>query len=96
LGAFYPDKPIYDIPGFPKILARDLIENLHQQIRPFYPSFHLNQQVISATLAQDKFHWHIKTSQGLTLRAKAVVLAAGGGAFGPNRPLLEGMNVLIK
>ena len=87
--ALYPEKPIYDIPGFPSIAAGDLIERLEQQAAPFAPVYHLDQQVVG--LARDGDDWQITTSRGTMIRARAVVLAAGAGAFGPNRPPLANL-----
>lgn len=88
--ALYPEKPIYDIPAFPKISAADLIKNLEQQAAPFHPVYHLGQQVIALEKTPEN-EWQIKTSSGTTLTAKAVLIAAGVGSFGPNRPPLEGL-----
>ena len=49
--ALYPEKPIYDIPGYPSIDAADLIERLNEQSAPFAPVYHLGQQVVSLTPA---------------------------------------------
>jgi len=87
--ALYPEKPIYDIPGFPKIMAEDLIKNLEAQAAPFDPVYHLNQQVVGLT--QTEGGWRLETSAGTQIDAKAVLIAAGVGAFGPNRPPLEGL-----
>ena len=46
----YPEKPIYDIPGFPIVTGQGLVDNLMQQIAPFGPQFHFNQ--IVTTLAK--------------------------------------------
>lgn len=85
--ALYPEKPIYDIPAFPTILAADLIENLKSQASPFNPVYHLNQQVTH--LESTDGGYDITTSAGQTLHAKCVIIAAGVGAFGPNRPPLK-------
>lgn len=88
--ALYPEKPIYDIPGFPKINGQDLIDNLEAQAAPFKPAYHLGQQVTEVSkIAGDQ--WRIKTSKDTTIVAKAIIIAAGAGAFGPNRPPLEGL-----
>ncbi|HEY7690365.1 MAG TPA: NAD(P)-binding domain-containing protein, partial [Dongiaceae bacterium] len=87
--ALYPEKPIYDIPGYPRIEAADLIRKLEEQIAPFHPVFHLNQQV--NRLAKSDGGWLLETSQGTRIEAKAVIIAAGVGAFGPNRPPLPGI-----
>lgn len=87
--ALYPEKPIYDIPAAPSILAGHLIANLEEQAAPFKPAYYLDQQVVS--LSQESGLWHVKTSKGAECQAKAVIIAAGPGAFGPNRPPLEGI-----
>lgn len=86
-GALYPEKPIYDIPGYPSISAAELIEKLEEQAYPFRPVYHLNQQVVSINKQSSK--WHLSTSKGKTLSAKAIIIAGGAGAFGPNKPPLE-------
>ncbi len=88
--ALYPEKPIYDIPGYPEIAAGDLITKLTEQAAPFKPVFHLGQQVTALT-ADGSGGWTIETSSGTRLRTKAVIIAAGVGAFGPNRPPLAGI-----
>ena len=90
LSALYPEKPIYDIPGFPEVLAADLVFGLEAQAAPFNPIYHLNQQVVNLSRNQDN-RWIVKTSKGISLNAGAVIIAAGVGAFGPNRPPLEGI-----
>jgi thioredoxin reductase (NADPH) len=85
--ALYPEKPIYDIPGYPKVGALELIENLQAQAAPFNPVYHLGQRV--EKLAQSDDGWlELETAKGTKIRAKAVILAAGVGAFGPNKPPL--------
>lgn len=90
LSALYPEKPIYDIPGYPKVLAADLVHNLEQQVAPFEPVYHLNQQVVTL-IPYDGDRWLVETTKGTRLNAGAVIIAAGVGAFGPNRPPLEGV-----
>jgi thioredoxin reductase (NADPH) len=87
--ALYPEKPIYDIPAHPAIEAADLIGRLEAQIAPFAAKRLLNQQVV--TLRGEKGNFELTTSSGETIRAKAVIVAAGAGAFGPNRPPIEGL-----
>jgi len=87
--ALYPEKPIYDIPGHPAILAQDLIRNLEQQAAPFSPVYHLGQSV--EKLKKEENGWSLTTSRGTTIKTKAIIIAAGCGAFGPNRPPLEGI-----
>lgn len=92
--ALYPEKPIYDIPAHPSILAGDLIDHLHRQAKPFHPRYHLGQQVVSM-VAENGLDggsgWRLTTSLGLVLWAKTVILAAGAGAFGPHRPPLDNL-----
>lgn len=88
--ALYPEKPIYDIAAYPSIAAQDLINQLEKQAEPFNPVYHLNQQVIEITqLDEQGTDWLIKTSIGTEIKAKSIIIAAGVGAFGPNRPPLE-------
>lgn len=86
--ALYPEKPIYDIPAYPKILAAELIEKLKEQAEPFKPVYHLGQRAEELITNDDKT-FTIITSKGTKITAKALVIASGAGAFGPNRPPLE-------
>jgi len=88
--ALYPEKPIYDIPAHPAIEAGALIEQLEQQIAPFEAPRLLGQRVEG--LAGVPGDFTLTTDAGNTVRAKAVLIAAGAGAFGPNRPPLEGIS----
>ncbi|WP_029010699.1 NAD(P)/FAD-dependent oxidoreductase [Azospirillum halopraeferens] len=88
--ALYPEKPIYDIPGHPSIDAADLIDRLAAQAAPFAPTYHLGQQVETLTRT-DEGRWLLETSIGTRIDAGAVIIAAGAGAFGPNRPPLDGL-----
>ena len=85
--ALYPEKPIYDIPAHPSIEAGSLIEQLEAQIAPFSPPRLLGRQVVGLSGGPGCFT--LTTDQSDVLRAKAVIIAAGAGAFGPNRPPLE-------
>ena len=88
--ALYPEKPIYDIPGFPRVEAAELIVRLKAQAAAFKPIYHLGEQVQSLE-AQTGGFWRLTTAKGTTIQAKAVIVAAGVGAFGPNRPPLAGI-----
>ena len=90
LSALYPEKPIYDIPGHPTILAGELISMLEAQAAPFAPTYHLGQQVMGLE-PQDNGRFMLTTSKGQVLDAGAVIIAAGVGAFGPNRPPMDGI-----
>jgi len=87
--ALYPEKPIYDIPAHPAIEASDLIAGLEAQIAPFGAPRLLGQKVVSLTGESGAFT--LQTDAGAVVRAKAVIIAAGAGAFGPNRPPLAGI-----
>ena len=87
--ALYPEKPIYDIPGYPAIEAGALVERLEAQIHPFAAPRLLGRRVESFSGTPGDFT--LTTDQGDTVRAKAVLIAAGAGAFGPNRPPLAGL-----
>lgn len=86
--ALYPEKPIYDIPAHPKISGAKLIEQLSIQAEPFKPVYHLNQQVTKVEKNSDGT-FTVITSKDTLIKAKAVIIAAGCGAFGPNKPPLE-------
>ena len=85
--ALYPEKPIFDIPAQPNVLAGDLIAHLEKQAAPFDPTYHLNQKVVSVQKRGDL--WHITTSANVEIQARAIIIAAGVGAFGPKKPPLE-------
>ena len=87
--ALYPEKPIYDIPAHPAIEAGELVSRLEAQIAPFAPPRLLGRRV--ETLAGAAGNFTLTTDQGDTVHAKAVIVAAGAGAFGPNRPPLDGL-----
>src|SRR5215469_11793459 len=81
--ALYPEKPIYDIPAHPAIYAGVLVAQLETQIAPFKAPRLLGRRVMG--LHGNSGAFALTTDQGDTVRAKAVVIAAGAGAFGPNR-----------
>ncbi|MBN8896939.1 MAG: NAD(P)/FAD-dependent oxidoreductase, partial [Rhodospirillales bacterium] len=87
--ALYPEKPIYDIPAHPAIEAAALIDQLERQVAPFRAPRLLGRVVQG--LSGQAGDFVLTTDHGDTVRAKAVVVAAGAGAFGPNRPPLEGL-----
>ena len=88
--ALYPEKPIYDIPAHPSILASELIAKLEEQILPFNPTFHLNQLVEKIEKKADG-SFLVTTSKNTQINCKAIIIAAGCGAFGFNRPPLDGI-----
>lgn len=87
--ALYPEKPIYDIPALPAVEGARLIENLAEQIEPFNVPRLLGRRVETLTGYRGAFT--LGTSKGDTIHARAIIIAAGAGAFGPNRPPLENL-----
>ena len=86
----YPEKPIYDIPGYPMITGEGLTQKLLEQIKPFHPSFHLGQMVESLTRLPDG-RFQLTSDRGTAFIGKVVVVAAGGGSFQPKRPPVPGI-----
>jgi len=86
----YPEKPIYDIPGIPTVTGQGLTDSLMEQIRPFNPTFHLNEMVETIEKIGDPL-FRITTDAGTVFETKAVVIAAGGGSFQPKRPPVPGI-----
>lgn len=84
----YPKKPIYDIPGFPEILAGDLVANLMEQIKPFNPGFTLGER--AETLEkQDDGSFIVTTNLGTKHQAAIVAIAGGLGSFEPKKPQID-------
>jgi thioredoxin reductase (NADPH) len=90
----YPEKPIYDIPGFPIVTGQGLVENLEKQIEPFHPTFHFGEMVDSLTPkgADSAPRFEVTTDNGKTFDVKSVMIAAGGGSFQPKRPPIAGID----
>lgn len=86
----YPEKPIYDIPALPIVSGQQLTDQLLEQIKPFGPTFHFNEQV-NELRKQDDGRFLLRTNDNKTFLAKVVVIAAGGGSFTPKRPPLAGI-----
>ena len=91
LTEIYPKKPIYDIPGFPSILAGDLVENLDKQIAPFKPGFTLGERVEDVEKIGDKM-FRVKTNRGTVLKAPIIAIAGGLGCFEPRKPPLDNLS----
>lgn len=85
----YADKPIYDIPGIPMCTGRELVTQLQTQIKPFAPTFHLNQEVTEVErLEGDQIS--VRTSAGQHFMCKVLFIAAGVGAFQARKLSVEG------
>ena len=90
LSEIYPKKPIYDIPGFPSILAQELVDNLLKQAEPFHPSYTFGERIETLEKRGDR-DFVLITNMGTEVHAKAVVIAGGLGCFEPRKPECEGL-----
>jgi thioredoxin reductase (NADPH) len=84
----YPEKPIYDIPGFPVVTGQELVDNLMKQIAPFGPQFHFSQ-IVNTLQKQADGRFLLTTDADTAFLAKVVVVAAGGGSFQAKRPPVD-------
>ena len=88
LTELYPKKPIFDIPGFPAILAGELVVNLMEQIKQFQPGFTLNE--VAETIDKlDDGTFIVTTNKGTKHHANSVAIAGGLGSFEPRKPVLD-------
>ncbi len=85
LTEIYPKKPIYDIPGYPAILAGDLVSNLLKQIEPFNPGFTLGESAETIEKQEDG-RWLVTTNRGTQHLAPVIFIAGGLGCFEPRKP----------
>ncbi len=86
----YPEKPIYDIPGFPAVTGQELTDNLLEQAEPFGAVHHFNQLATSLErLPNGRFR--LTTDADTVIEGGAVMIAAGGGSFTPKRPPVPGI-----
>ena len=90
LTEIYPKKPIYDIPGYPSILAGELIENLLEQAAPFNPGFTLGERAETIEKQADGT-FIVTTSEGTQHQAPVVMIAGGLGSFEPRKPKIENL-----
>lgn len=90
LSEIYPKKPIYDIPGFPSVLAGELIDNLMKQIAPFKPEFTLGERAESIEKIGDRM-FEMTTNKGTKIQAPVIAIAAGLGCFEPRKPPIAGL-----
>ncbi len=90
LSEIYPQKPIYDIPGAPGIIAEDLVTNLMKQIEEFKPGFTLGERV-EELAKQDDGSFIVKTNESTEIHCQVVVIAAGLGSFEPRKPAVENL-----
>lgn len=91
LAELYPKKPIYDIPGFPEVLAGDLVSNLLEQSKQFNPGFTLGERAETIERLEDGT-FVVSTNKGTLHRAPVVAIAGGLGSFEPRKPELENID----
>ncbi|GIO28625.1 NAD(P)/FAD-dependent oxidoreductase [Ornithinibacillus bavariensis] len=84
LAALYPEKYIYDIAGFPKVRAQDLVDNLEEQVKLFNPTIVLGQSVETVERLEDN-SFKLTSSTGEVHYTKTMIITAGNGAFQPRR-----------
>ena len=85
LTEIYPKKPIYDIPGFPKVMAGELVHNLMEQAKPFKPGFTLGERAETIEKTEDD-RWKLTTNKGTVHIAPVIAIAGGLGCFEPRKP----------
>ena len=90
LSEIYPQKPIYDIPGYPEIKAQELIDRLMEQIDPFEPGFTLGERVEELEKQADG-SYIVRTNEGTAVHCQVVAIAGGLGCFEPRKPEIEGL-----
>lgn len=91
LAELYPKKPIYDIPGFPEVLAGDLVDNLMEQIKAFQPGFTLGEKAETIEKLEDE-SFIVTTDKGTKHHAKVIAIAGGLGSFEPRKPPIENLS----
>jgi thioredoxin reductase (NADPH) len=88
LAELYPKKPIFDIPGYPEVMAGDLVTNLMEQIKQFQPGFTLSETAETIEKSEDGA-FIVTTNKGTKHKAKAIAIAGGLGTFEPRKPILK-------
>ncbi len=91
LAELYPKKPIFDIPGYPTVLAGDLVTNLMEQIKQFQPGFTLSETAETIEKLEDGA-FIVTTNKGTKHHAKAVAIAGGLGTFEPRKPPIDNIS----
>tara|TARA_A100001011_G_scaffold187229_1_gene195787 strand:- start:8805 stop:9854 length:1050 start_codon:yes stop_codon:yes gene_type:complete len=86
----YPNKPIYDIPAYPEIMAGDLIHKLLDQIKPFDPGYTMGESAIELKKSDGEFI--IRTDKNTNIKGKVVAIAGGLGNFEPRKPNIENID----
>lgn len=94
LNALYPEKYIYDMPGFPKVMAKDLVKDLWEQAQIGKPDLNLGHKVTKITKVGDHFELHCEGGDKSVFLTKTVMLALGMGAFKPRKLEVPGLEAL--
>ncbi|RSL29450.1 NAD(P)/FAD-dependent oxidoreductase [Salibacterium salarium] len=87
LSALYPDKYIYDVAGFPKVKAQELVDQLYDQANTFSPTVCLNESVEHVVRREDET-FELVTSEGVH-HSRTIIITAGAGAFQPRKLKVE-------
>lgn len=90
LSEIYPKKPIYDIPGYPTVLAQELVDNLMEQIEPFKPGFTLGERAENIERLEDD-SFLLRTNRGTEINAPVIAIAGGLGCFEPRKPPISNL-----
>jgi thioredoxin reductase (NADPH) len=90
LSEIYPKKPIYDIPGFPIVMAQELVDNLMKQAEPFHPTFTLGERIEDIQHNEDQ-SFTLTTHLGTQIHAKVICIAGGLGCFEPRKPAIDNL-----
>lgn len=90
LTEIYPKKPIYDIPGYPSILAGELVDKLMEQIAPFKPGFTLGERAEKVERVGER-RFRVTTNRGTVHEAPVIAIAGGLGCFEPRKPPIDNL-----
>lgn len=89
LAALYPEKYIYDMPGFPRVMAKDLVRDLWKQAEIGAPDIHLGRKVVKIEKEEDVLA--VRCESGESFRTRTVMLSLGMGAFKPRKLEVPGL-----
>jgi thioredoxin reductase (NADPH) len=90
LSEIYPKKPIYDIPGYPIVMAQELVDSLKKQAEPFHPTYTFGERIEGLEKRGER-DFLLTTNMGTQIHSKVIVIAGGLGCFEPRKPETEGL-----
>lgn len=90
LTALYPEKYIYDVAGFPKIRAQELVDNLEEQLKLFDTTTIALGETVETVDKLDDGTFKLTTAEGKVHYSKVIIITAGNGAFAPRKLNIEG------